>query len=62
MNRLVKATGGQIQTTVHGLTPDVLGFCGEFEEVQIGAERYNLFKKCSNVTLIDPIYSLKMLI
>jgi len=25
-----------------------LGFCGEFEEKQIGAERYNLFKECKN--------------
>jgi T-complex protein 1 subunit eta len=48
MARLVKATGGQIQTTLHGLTKDVLGFCGDFEEVQLGAERFNLFKKCSN--------------
>jgi len=28
------------------LTEDVLGTCGEFEEVQIGSERYNLFKRC----------------
>jgi len=48
MARLVKATGGQIQTTLHGLQPDVLGYCGEFEEVQLGAERFNLFKKCKN--------------
>jgi len=48
LNRLVKATGAQIQTTIHGLTPDVLGYCGDFEEVQIGAERFNLFKKCTN--------------
>lgn len=31
--RLAKATGGVIQTTVNGLTPDVLGACGLFEEV-----------------------------
>jgi len=48
MNRLVKATGAQIQTTIHGLTAEVLGYCGEFEEMQIGAERYNLFKNCTN--------------
>ena len=44
--RVAKATGAQIQTTVNGLTPKVLGTCGEFEEVQLGAERYNLFKYC----------------
>lgn len=44
--RLAKATGGVIQTTVNGLTQDVLGTCGDFEEVQVGAERYNLFTGC----------------
>lgn len=47
LQRVSKATGGVIQTTVNGLTPDVLGTCGEFEEKQIGAERYNLFIQCS---------------
>jgi T-complex protein 1 subunit eta len=42
--RLAKATGGVVQTTVNGLTEDVLGTCGVFEEVQLGSERYNLFK------------------
>lgn len=44
--RLAKATGGVIQTTVNGLTDDVLGSCGKFEEVQLGGERYNLFTGC----------------
>lgn len=47
--RVAKATGGIVQTTVNGLTPDVLGSCGTFEEVQLGAERYNLFKSCPKV-------------
>lgn len=38
-----------MQTTVNGLTADVLGKCGNFEEVQLGAERYNLFKICPKV-------------
>ena len=46
---MVKATGAQIQTTVNGLTPDVMGTCGEFEEVQVGAERFNIFKDCPEV-------------
>jgi T-complex protein 1 subunit eta len=46
--RVAKATGGVIQTTVNGLTPEILGTCGEFEEVQLGGERYNLFKYCTN--------------
>jgi len=44
--RLAKATGGVVQTTVNGLTEDVLGSCGKFEEVQLGSERYNLFTGC----------------
>ena len=44
--RLAKATGGVVQTTVNGLTSEVLGSCGKFEEVQIASERYNLFTGC----------------
>lgn len=46
LKRVAKATGATVQVTVHGLTPAVLGTCGEFEEKQIGGERYNLFKRC----------------
>lgn len=44
--RTQKATGGKIQTTVNGMTAEVLGTCGKFEEKQIGAERFNLFTEC----------------
>uniref|UniRef100_A0A0G4GYN7 T-complex protein 1 subunit eta n=1 Tax=Chromera velia CCMP2878 TaxID=1169474 RepID=A0A0G4GYN7_9ALVE len=46
MRRTARATGAQVQTTVNGVTTDVLGTCGEFEEVQLGSERFNLFKDC----------------
>eukprot|EP00448_Togula_jolla_P007290 CAMPEP_0170600042 /NCGR_PEP_ID=MMETSP0224-20130122/17127_1 /TAXON_ID=285029 /ORGANISM="Togula jolla, Strain CCCM 725" /LENGTH=560 /DNA_ID=CAMNT_0010924749 /DNA_START=70 /DNA_END=1752 /DNA_ORIENTATION=- len=46
LDRTRKATGGEVQTTVTGVTPKVLGTCGEFVEKQVGAERYNLFTKC----------------
>lgn len=46
LERTRRATGAEVQTTVQGVTPDVLGTCGEFEEMQIGAERYNLFTQC----------------
>ncbi|KAA0151566.1 hypothetical protein FNF29_04490 [Cafeteria roenbergensis] len=46
LTRTAKATGGKVQTTVHGLEPSVLGTCGDFEERQVGAERYNIFKGC----------------
>jgi T-complex protein 1 subunit eta len=46
MRRVARATGGKVQTTVYDLTPGVLGTCGNFEERQVGAERYNLFMDC----------------
>lgn len=46
LERTRRATGGEVQTTVQGITEGVLGTCGEFEEKQVGAERYNLFWKC----------------
>lgn len=47
MDRLVQATGGRVQTSIHGLTEKILGDCGRFEEIQIGSERYNMFTDCS---------------
>lgn len=46
LERTRRAVGAEVQTTVQGVLPDVLGTCGEFEEKQIGGERYNLFKGC----------------
>jgi len=46
LERTRRATGAEVQTTVQGVSPDVLGTCGLFEEKQIGAERYNLFRQC----------------
>ena len=37
------------------MTEKILGKCGKFEEVQIGNERYNIFKDCpgtKSVTII----------
>ena len=44
MKRVMKATGGRMQTTVTDIRKEMLGECGEFEEKVVGAERYNLFK------------------
>jgi T-complex protein 1 subunit eta len=33
LQRVGKATGAILQTTVHGLTADILGTCGKFEEI-----------------------------
>lgn len=46
MERVMKATGGQIQTSLNDLGSGVLGVCGSFNEQQIGGERYNLFTGC----------------
>lgn len=47
LNRVCKATGAVMQTTVNGLMGEVLGVCGKFEEVQLGNERYNMFTQCT---------------
>lgn len=49
INRVAKATGALLQTTVNNVSPAVLGTCARFHEKQIGAERYNIFEECPNV-------------
>jgi T-complex protein 1 subunit eta len=46
LKRVCKAIGASIQTTVNNLIPSVLGTCAQFEERQIGANRYNIFTGC----------------
>ncbi|MEW5302601.1 MAG: hypothetical protein WDW38_002248 [Sanguina aurantia] len=46
VERVAKATGAKVQTTVNNLDKAALGHCATFEEKQVGAERYNLFKGC----------------
>ncbi|KAJ3581495.1 hypothetical protein NHX12_016581 [Muraenolepis orangiensis] len=46
LKRTMMACGGSIQTSVGAMTPNVLGQCALFEEVQVGGERYNFFKGC----------------
>jgi T-complex protein 1 subunit eta len=38
--------GATVQTSVFGITPDVLGECDQFEEKGVGDERYNFFTGC----------------
>jgi T-complex protein 1 subunit eta len=45
--RTVKAVGGVIQTSVNDIKADHLGTCGTFEEKQIGGDRFNIFKGCT---------------
>jgi len=55
LDRVAKATGGVIQTTTNGISEEVLGKCGKFEEVQLGSERFNMFTLCptaQSVTII----------
>ncbi|XP_059821832.1 T-complex protein 1 subunit eta [Hypanus sabinus] len=46
LKRTMMACGGSIQTSVNAMTEDVLGQCEQFEEVQVGSERYNFFTGC----------------
>jgi T-complex protein 1 subunit eta len=54
MARIAMATASVIQTTCRGITPDVLGTCGNFEEVTMGDERINVLEDCPN-TLVSTI-------
>lgn len=47
LEHVSKATGAQVQTTVHGISEKVMGKCGKFEEVQLGSERFNMFTQCN---------------
>lgn len=46
LDRVIKAVGGNIQSTCSNILPNDVGTCARFEEVQIGLERYNLFQGC----------------
>jgi T-complex protein 1 subunit eta len=46
LKRVAKATGGTVQTSTNGLTPEILGNCGVFEERRVGDERFNVFTEC----------------
>jgi len=49
LKRTQKACGGLIHSVTSNLTAnEALGLCENFEEVQIGNERYNLFTGCPN--------------
>ena len=45
-DRVLKATGAQMQTSINGITDDVLGKCEKFEEKSVGDERMNFFVGC----------------
>ena len=46
MQRVVKAVGGSVQSTVNDIKAEHLGSCAIFEERQVGGDRYNLFTGC----------------
>ena len=50
MVRMSRATGAQVQTSANDLTPSVLGACKNFEERQVGGERFNFFSGCHKST------------
>lgn len=46
LDRLTRATGAVIQTSLNDINRSVLGTCDDFEERQVGGERFNLFTGC----------------
>lgn len=46
LRRVVQAVGGSVQSTCTDITREHLGTCGNFEERQVGGERYNLLEEC----------------
>ncbi|KAJ3307705.1 T-complex protein 1 subunit eta, partial [Gonapodya sp. JEL0774] len=46
LQRVVKAVGGAVQSSVNDMAPHHLGACERFEERQIGGERFNFFMGC----------------
>jgi len=46
LERVSKATGATVQTSIFGITDDVLGKCENFEEKGLGDERFNFFTGC----------------
>eukprot|EP01006_Ploeotia_vitrea_P036100 TRINITY_DN65978_c10_g5_i1.p1 TRINITY_DN65978_c10_g5~~TRINITY_DN65978_c10_g5_i1.p1 ORF type:complete len:574 (+),score=345.33 TRINITY_DN65978_c10_g5_i1:88-1722(+) len=46
LQRVMRATGAVIQTSLNDLNEGVLGTCETFEERQIGGERFNLMTGC----------------
>jgi T-complex protein 1 subunit eta len=46
LERVSKATGAVVQTSLFGITDSVLGRCTLFEEQGLGDERYNFFTGC----------------
>jgi len=46
LDRVSKATGAAVQTSIYDLKPEVLGECELFEEKGMGEERYNVFTGC----------------
>lgn len=48
LKRTMKACGGAVITTANDVNEKVLGQCENFEERQIGSERFNIFTGCPN--------------
>jgi T-complex protein 1 subunit eta len=46
LERVCKATGAVVQTSVFGISDKVLGECDSFEERRVGDERFNFFTGC----------------
>lgn len=48
LTRVTQATGAAVQSTCSDIRDEHLGSCEVFEELQVGGERYNIFKGCTS--------------
>lgn len=55
LKRTMKACGGSVLSTAFDLNDSSLGNCELFEELQIGGDRYNVFKGCTNTKTVTII-------
>jgi len=55
LKRTMKGCGGAIMTTASDMDDSVLGTCEVFEERQLGSERFNLFKGCTQAKTVTII-------
>ena len=49
--RIAKASGAIPLMTVSKINTSSIGYCGKFEEVQIGKERFNVFNNCREAVI-----------
>ncbi len=55
VDRVAKATGGQVITNLDDISEDDIGFAGQIEEVQVGDDKMIMLTKCKDRRVISAI-------